>query len=90
MGFNVSRVQKKFEDFAYVLDFLSRGMMGRGAYRAEPMVQLLGESYFTLLEAIVMKMMAKSYEDRYSSVSNIINDVKNKNAPSLAFLEQQV
>jgi putative nucleotide binding protein len=55
MSSDVSRVQKKFEDFAYVLDFLARGMMGRGAYRAEPMVQLLGESYFTILEAIVMR-----------------------------------
>jgi predicted nucleic acid-binding OB-fold protein len=49
MGFNAGRTQKKFEDFAYVLDFLRRGMMGRGAYRAEPMVQLVGESYFTPL-----------------------------------------
>jgi putative nucleotide binding protein len=55
MSSDVFRVQKKFEDFAYVLDFLARGMMGRGAYRAEPMVQLLGESYFTILEAIVMR-----------------------------------
>jgi len=55
MSSDVYHVQKKFEDFAYVLDFLARGMMGRSAYRAEPMVQLLGESYFTILEAIVMR-----------------------------------
>ena len=64
MGFNVSRIQKKFEDFAYVLDFLSRGMMGRGAYRAEPMVQLLGESYFTLLEAVAMRESAPALGER--------------------------
>jgi putative nucleotide binding protein len=55
MGFNAGRAQKKFEDFAYVLDFLRSGMMGRGAYRAEPMVQLVGESYFTLLEAVASR-----------------------------------
>ncbi len=64
MGSDLSRVQRKFEDFAFVLDFLAQGMMGRGAYRAEPMVQLLGESYFTLLEAIVMRDAAPDLGER--------------------------
>jgi putative nucleotide binding protein len=44
---------RKFEDFAYVLDYLSRGKSGasRSGFRAEPIVQLLGETWFTLLEA---------------------------------------
>ena len=43
---------KKFEDFAYVLDYMSHGKAGlRGEFRAEPIIQLVGESYFTLLEA---------------------------------------
>ena len=47
------RMQKKFEDFAYVLDYLPHGKLGtgRGSYRAEPLVQMVGEGYFTLLEA---------------------------------------
>lgn len=44
---------KRFEDYAYVLDYLPQGKMGRlrESFRAEPLVQLIGESYFTLLEA---------------------------------------
>ena len=45
---------KKFENHAYVLDYLPRGKIRtmRGSFRAEPLIQLLGKSYFTLLEAI--------------------------------------
>lgn len=45
---------KKFETYAYVLDFLHQGKIGmhRESFRAEPVTQLLGKSYFTLLEAI--------------------------------------
>jgi len=44
---------KKFEDFAYVLDYLSHGKagIGKSTFRAEPLLQLIGETYFTLLEA---------------------------------------
>jgi len=44
---------KRFEDHAYVLDYLPQGKMGRRweSFRAEPLVQLIGESFFTLLEA---------------------------------------
>ncbi|MFH0897870.1 MAG: DUF655 domain-containing protein [Candidatus Bathyarchaeota archaeon] len=46
--------QKKFEDYVYVLDYMAHGKMGgsRQPFRSEPLVQLLGENYFTLLEAI--------------------------------------
>jgi len=45
--------QKRFEDYAYVLDYLAHGKAGisKGVFRAEPLVQLMGETYFTLLEA---------------------------------------
>jgi putative nucleotide binding protein len=44
---------KKFEDYGYVLDYLPRGkpISSRGIYRAEPIIQLVGEAYYTLLEA---------------------------------------
>jgi predicted nucleic acid-binding OB-fold protein len=47
-------VQKKFEDYAYVLDYMARGQLsgGRPSYRTELLVQLIGESFFTLLEAV--------------------------------------
>lgn len=45
---------KKFEDYVYVLDYMTHGKMGgnRQAFRSEPLVQIIGENYFTLLEAI--------------------------------------
>jgi putative nucleotide binding protein len=44
---------KKFEDYAYVLDYLAHGKAGltMGAFKAEPIIQLIGGTYFTLLEA---------------------------------------
>ena len=48
-------MEKKYEEYAYVLDYLPRGRpsTGRPVFRAEPIVQLVGETYFTLLEAVV-------------------------------------
>ena len=45
--------QKKFEDNAYVLDYMAHGKTGGSlqTFRTEPLVQLMGENYFTLLEA---------------------------------------
>ena len=49
--------QHLYEEFAYVIDFLPHGRVGarlaRPEYRARPCVQLVGEKYFTLLEAVV-------------------------------------
>ena len=44
---------KKYEEHAYVLDYLPLGKpsTGKATFRATPVVQLLGEEYFTLLEA---------------------------------------
>jgi putative nucleotide binding protein len=46
-------IRKKFEDYAYVLDYLSQGRINdtRQAFKTEALVQLVGVDYFTLLEA---------------------------------------
>ena len=46
--------QKKFEDYGIVLDFLPQGNPNdpRPLHLREPVVQLLGEDFFTLLEVI--------------------------------------
>ena len=48
---------KKYEEYAYILDFLPHGRLGsqRPAFRSEGLVQMIGETYFTLLEAIPKK-----------------------------------
>ncbi len=50
----IHEVQKKFEDYVFVLDYMASGKMGgtRQAFRSEPLVQVIGENYFTLLEVI--------------------------------------
>lgn len=62
----MSQVQKKFEDYAYVLDYLAHGKAGgtRQGFRAEPLVQLIGESFFTLLEATPKSGSAISLRER--------------------------
>ena len=57
---------RKFEDYAYVLDYMSQGKMGRiqQVFRAEPLVQIIGENYFTLLEAIPRGGTAISLRER--------------------------
>ena len=42
-------MEERREDYAYVLDFLQSGKSF--THRAEPVVQLLGEAMFTMLEA---------------------------------------
>ncbi len=51
-------MEKRYEEHAYVLDFLLHGRpgvrpAGRAGYRAGALVQLIGEKFFTLLEALV-------------------------------------
>lgn len=46
-------IEKRYEIYAYVLDFLPHGRAGaRPGYRAGALVQVIGEEFFTLLEAI--------------------------------------
>ena len=51
-------MEKRYEEYAYVLDFLSHGKpgfrpTGRAGYRAGALIQCVGEEFFTLLEALV-------------------------------------
>ncbi|MFX1563255.1 MAG: DUF655 domain-containing protein [Promethearchaeota archaeon] len=48
---------KKFEEYAYVLDYLPRGYPDdtRPIFKKEPIVQALGDTYFTLLELVPRK-----------------------------------
>jgi putative nucleotide binding protein len=47
------RDQKKYEEYAYVLDYLEHGRPGapRTPHSSSGVIQMVGESYFTLLEA---------------------------------------
>lgn len=54
----MTMMEKRYEEYAYVLDFLPHGRpgvrpSGRAGYRAGALVQLIGEGFFTLLEALV-------------------------------------
>ncbi|HML02427.1 MAG TPA: DUF655 domain-containing protein [Candidatus Bathyarchaeia archaeon] len=57
--------EKRYEENAYVLDFLPHGRPGaRAAYRAGALVQLIGEEYFTLLEAILRESLGAKTGDK--------------------------
>jgi putative nucleotide binding protein len=47
------REPKKYEEYAYVLDYMPHGRLGspRTSHSVQGVLQLLGEEYFTLLEA---------------------------------------
>jgi putative nucleotide binding protein len=61
------RMEKRYEEYAYVLDFLPHGRPGaRPGYRAGALVQVVGEEFFTLLEAVVKEgIFIKPYERVY-------------------------
>jgi len=61
------RMEKRYEEHAYVLDYLPHGRPGaRPGYRAGALVQIVGEEYFTLLEAIAKEgVTLKSYDRVY-------------------------
>jgi len=50
----VERAPKKYEEYAYVLDDLPHGRPGtqRSSYHGNPSMQLVGETYFPVLEAV--------------------------------------
>lgn len=60
-------MEKRYEEYAYVLDFLPHGRpRTRPGYRAGALVQVVGEGYFTLLEAIVKEgIVLPSFERVY-------------------------
>jgi putative nucleotide binding protein len=67
----MTMMEKRYEEYAYVLDFLPHGRpgvrpQGRAGYRAGALVQLVGEEFFTLLEALVKDgVMVKAHDHVY-------------------------
>ncbi len=62
-------MEKRYEEHAYILDFLPHGRpgirpTGRAGYRAGALVQLIGEEFFTLLEALVREGVTLKPHDR--------------------------
>jgi len=62
-------MEKRYEEYAYVLDFLLHGRpgvrpSGKAGYRAGALVQLIGEEFFTLLEALVKEGVPLKPHDR--------------------------
>jgi putative nucleotide binding protein len=60
------RDSKKYEEYAYVLDYLPHGRPGapRSGHSAMGVIQMLGEEYFTLLEASPKKDAEYNIRDR--------------------------
>ncbi|MEM4647398.1 MAG: DUF655 domain-containing protein, partial [Candidatus Nezhaarchaeales archaeon] len=50
----LSRDRKKFEEYAYILDFLPRGYPreSRPQFMGKPIAQAIGEDFFMLLELV--------------------------------------
>jgi putative nucleotide binding protein len=62
-------MEKQYEEYAYVLDFLQHGKpgfrpTGRAGYRAGALIQCVGEGFFTLLEALVKEGLTLKPQDR--------------------------
>jgi len=62
-------MEKRYEEYAYILDFLPHGrpgirVSGRAGYRAGALVQLIGEDFFTLLEALIKEGVLLKPHDR--------------------------
>jgi len=74
---------KKYEEFAYILDFLSEGYPSdpRPRNLREPIIQAIGESFFTLLELSVKRNQTLKLFDRIRigrGDRNIVNHVKRR------------
>ena len=64
-GERMEKSEKRYEEYAYILDYLPHGRPGaRPGYRAGALVQVVGEEYFTLLEAIAKEGVALKTYDR--------------------------
>lgn len=81
------REDKKYEEYAYVLDYLPHGRPGapRTSHSTSGVVQMLGESYFTLLEATPRRDSDYNIQDRIfvgkgdrTSVSHILGRINYK------------
>ncbi|TDA27019.1 MAG: DUF655 domain-containing protein [Archaeoglobi archaeon] len=74
---------EKFEDYAYVLDFLPYGHVDdkRPIHKREPLAQVIGERYFTLLEVSVKREKNPLVMDRLyigKGERDVVNRIKRK------------
>ncbi|MFN3384797.1 MAG: DUF655 domain-containing protein [Archaeoglobaceae archaeon] len=74
---------EKYEDYAYVLDFLPYGHVDdkRPIHKREPLAQVIGEKYFTLLELSVKKDKNPLVMDRVyigKGERDVVNRIKRK------------
>ncbi|MCQ4152850.1 MAG: DUF655 domain-containing protein [Archaeoglobi archaeon] len=74
---------EKFEDYAYVLDFLPYGHVEdkRPIHKREPLAQVIGERYFTLLEVSVKRERNPLVMDRLyigKGERDVVNRIKRK------------
>ena len=62
----MERAPKKYEEYAYILDELRHGRPGapRTAYHGQSIIQMVGETYFTLLEAVPRSDIPVNIRDR--------------------------
>ena len=62
----MERAPKKYEEYAYIIDDLPMGKPGvqRTAFTGRPLLQLVGETYFTLLEAVPRTGMEFNLRER--------------------------
>ena len=75
--------KEKLEDYAYVLDFLPYGHPDdkRPIHKREPLAQVVGEKYFTLLEVSIKKGQNPLVMDRLyigKGERDIVNKIKRK------------
>jgi putative nucleotide binding protein len=73
-------MEKRYEEYAYVLDFLPHGRpsfrpSGRAGYRAGALIQCVGEEFFTLLEALVKEGVTLKAGDRVYVGKDARNEV---------------
>jgi len=66
MGVDKTYAKKRFEDHVYVLDYLPQGRVDdrRPVYQRKPIVQVVGEEFFTLLELSPKKGVSFSPHER--------------------------
>jgi putative nucleotide binding protein len=64
----ISSGRRLFEEYAYVLDYLPYGRLtsGRPRHMAVPTIQVLGENFFTLLEAELKSGVSVAIHERIS------------------------
>ena len=94
----MEKSEKRYEEYAYVLDYLPHGRPGtRPGYRAGALIQVVGEEYFTFLEAIaregiVLKPSDRVYvgKDSRRKITYIIGRINYEDLTSNAKLELPV